>query len=88
MASGQQFEEPTLQDVEYERRQMIIAFHKTFTSDEGKVVLAALKSEFYDTYIPTETVTPNNALTFIGERNVIVHIDDILSQATGDMIDE
>lgn len=73
--------EDKLEDqITHQRKQMILSFRECFGTPSGKVVLAALKSEYYDT---VHTTDPNQALVMNAERGVLQHILDITEQADG-----
>ncbi len=73
--------EEKLEDtVTHQRKQMLGNFRAVFNTPQGKVVLDALKTEYY-VHLPT--AEPNQALVYNAERGVIQHIIDIVEQADG-----
>lgn len=66
--------------IEYKRQQMLLNFKVCFNTPEGRIVLNALKSEYYDN---CPTIDPNEALVYNAERGVIQHIMDLVEQVDG-----
>lgn len=66
----------TLSPTEQARRKMVRDFKECFTTEAGQNVLKALKSEYYDGYIGR--TTGEEAIRFLGQRDVLHHIIDIV----------
>jgi len=85
-------DEITLEDIQRakERQRTINAYHRTFSSDDGKRVLEDLKTVFgfkFPTFVPRQggEYDTHHAAIRDGQRQVILHVETVLSEeAIGD----
>ena len=75
-------------NIEEQRQQIQKAFFNVFASDDGKLVLRALKSEYYDMPLNGIKISGEEALRYIGQRDVIEHVLDLINEGKELQADE
>jgi len=85
-------EEISIEDIERARarQRLINAYHRTFASEDGKIVLADIKAQFgvsFPAFVARDggAYDPLHAAIRDGQRQVVLHIEAVMTEeAKGD----